>query len=97
MNLHLADFTTSWVILVLGLVLWALSRSILAPQEFPPPAGHLSRPGLPDAAAAGLITVSYLLKAADSVFIFLLVAISIYLIRDLTQAWLVRRGSPSPG
>jgi small-conductance mechanosensitive channel len=37
--------------------------------------------------------VSYhLLKAADSVFIFLLVAFGIYIIRDFTQAWLARRG-----
>ncbi|HOB52954.1 MAG TPA: mechanosensitive ion channel family protein [Acidobacteriota bacterium] len=94
MNLHLAEFTTSWVFLVLGLVLWALSRAI-------PLLRRSSRLLLVtclvqvfrDAAAAGLITVSYhLLKAADSVFIFLLVAISIYLIRDLTQAWLARRG-----
>ncbi|HQP75482.1 MAG TPA: hypothetical protein PLU41_15750, partial [Acidobacteriota bacterium] len=76
MNLHLAEFTTSWVILVLGLVLGGLSRSF-------PLLRRTSRLLLAtfvvqvfrDAATAGLVKVSYhLLKAADSVFIFLLVA-----------------------
>jgi len=92
--MSLTTFLTSGILLILALALLILRR------RFP----LLRRSArlvlllfavqlLRDAAAAGLIDLSiHLLKAANALFIFLLVALAIYLFKDISQAWLIQRG-----